>query len=332
MRHYRHAIISCVIMLLVFTTGAAAQEEADVGVYVQGGASLYLMKFPDYKPIQAFNYPGGLGPYSHVKRLAVHDDPVVGFMGSLTLGVRAACPLFFEMTARIFEDQDRDNRDYDAYELGSGYIGFAPFGDDLSFQATKETAYVHLKSEFAEYGFRMLLGYALDLGHGLTLSPFVGGEVMYIGQTYDMSWVTTNDPDIIVFHEKLDARYGGALAGARLQARLGEYLATFSGSVARYEVDTDYYGSVYDATAFFRDCSITDVDDSAWALEADAGLSRTWGPWSLGVEVGYRQLSYVPQVVANDRDNTVHTTGDFTHLKGYESRAYSLDLGVSYAF
>lgn len=233
--------VFCCLIQICGSPRALAGDDGGPDFYVDGGVSRYILALPDYRPIQAFNYPGG-PPCTLVTRLAVNDDPATGIMGRLTLGIRTASPIFFELTGRTFKTNDRINTAYTTAEEGSDYIGFFPVDGLRSANGTSGTAFVCLHTRFSESGGRFLVGYALKLGYGLTLSPFLGGEIMDIDQSYDMDYYTTTDADIREFHDRVDTRYRGGLIGARLQIPLGECLATIAGSVGRYEVRTDYKG------------------------------------------------------------------------------------------
>ncbi|WP_461210225.1 hypothetical protein [Desulfocurvus sp. DL9XJH121] len=321
--------IACFVIFLVSASIVSAREDAKPGLYVDGGASVYILDMPSYQPIATRNMAPS---YTAINRLSAYDDNAVGMLGSLTLGWKAATPLYFELTGRTFEDQGHSQRYFNYAAYGADAVGISfPSGNLPTYFASTVTVSASTQVRFGESAGRLVAGYALDLGSGVTLSPFVGGEIMRISQEYDVDWRSLT---IINLQEDLDAVYTGLLAGARLQADWSGCRFGLTGSVARYNVRSGYVGTMDVANSTRFDSRSINGTASATGLELAADVSRGWGRWTVGLRGGMRYLSYVPRILASTRDPTLgnSVSSDITHLGAYHSRAYSLGVTLGCAF
>lgn len=311
--HHLWPVLVCSAFLLVHGPAAKASDDGKPGLYLEAGASPYLLEMPDYAPIYTRNLAPG---YEAIAPLSVFDDDAVGALGSLTLGRRTATPLFFELTGHTFRSRSNTLARFNYADYGVDAIGIAwPSGTNPAYFASTVTVVTSTDARFSDHGGRLLAGYALDLGRGITVSPFAGGEFMRLGQKYDLKWQSLTQ---INLREKVNADYAGLLVGARLRARWGDYEAGLTGSVGGYWVHSAYSGTmtVTNSSRSEDTLSIRD-DDPAMSLELAADLSRKWGPLSIGIHGGMRHLSFVPRIVGGTRDPTLYTSGTLTHLEGY---------------
>jgi len=321
-------LVFAVVLLHLARSCFAADTERDIGLYVEGGASLYILEMPDYEPVTVRD---GSPTYLSTRRLATYDDNAVGPLGSLTLGWQTATSWFFELTGRTFEDTGHSDRSFDHSAYGAYAVGFSfPTGALPDYFASSVVATTKTEARFSETGGRLVAGYALDLAPGVTLSPFVGGEVMHIDQAYELDWRSLT---LMNLQEELETAYAGLLAGARLQTDWNGFRFGLTGSVAWYRLWSDYEGSMVIINSTRRDDLVLQDDAYATGLELAADVSRSWGPWSVGLRGGLRHLSDIPRIIASTKGpNGLAVYNRGTHIGSSYSKAYSLGLTLRYSF
>jgi|GEM_PF-1720069 len=320
------AFFGC-LFCLSLSCGVPALAGEKAGLYLEAGTSLYVLERPEYAPLKAFNFPSD-GTFI---RIPVSDDKAEGPLATLTLGLRTDSPFFLELTSRYFSDSERFHGSHSGSEYGTGYVGYFPLSGNHSARGTNHPTFTDVRTRFSEYGARLVGGYAIELGSGMTISPLVGYEVMRMDQDYDMDFWIPAITRLMQLREDVDALYHGVLTGVGLRGQWGGYRASLTGTAAGYLVRSGYEGSMTHPA--FKD-SVSLVDHTVAAgLELSADLSRSWGPWSAGLNAQVRSLSYVPEIVASRRSTDATLgNGSPVHLTGHRSLGYGLGFKLSYAF
>lgn len=180
-------------------------------------------------------------------------------------------------------------------------------------------------------GAELLVGLdEVPMGNDVTITPFVGYSIMYIGQdftTYSQNHAGVNSFDMHL-DESVTGFYNGVLGGVRLKHAQGDFEWHGSTSIAVHHVAARYRG---DQTIRQVGVSTNVYDRSVVASRVsfqgklETGVSYRVNYWKLGASAAFEFNSAVPQIRTGERFRP-------TYIGWGKSLAGELGLTLSYEF
>lgn len=309
MRHFLLSMLFLVCFGWCWPDNANCGGEPDEShFYIEPKCSWYSIDLPGYAPIALRS---GL---DLVARLETIDRDPEGALPELTLGWAGPTsllpenPLVFELQGFdvSFSDSQTKLFDYSAayrvgwYELNGQQpgVGFGG-GDDVATSSRRKVDY---------QGGEVRVGVVFPLEDGITVSPFAGFALMALDQDYRTNAYEVQDPrNWMLLDEELSSNYQGPLLGTRLRFSQDRFEAMLSGSVAWFELKTDYEGyqeeTIIPYTAARRDSDRRQTSRIRLGLD----LAYRFEHWKIGLSGGVERLGHVAKVVASDK-GTVGST------------------------